>query len=145
MLDLYGGMAYTYLIISLIGEKIMIIKTIGDLRKLVEENEGEIKIGSIVITYKQNEDIDIHFDGSLIEYYNSGSASESNLIEEGSFSIMDSPSILREKNEKERKELRELKEEMEVKDKRFVENNLSLGKVEAYEKLLIGRDITISK
>lgn len=121
----------------------MEIKTIGDLRKLLSANGGTITIGKIEITYLVGQDIDIHFDGSLIQYYNSSESDESNLIEEGTFNYMDSPTQVREKEGNNRAKLRKAEERIEELEKLTDTNTLAIGKVAAYEKILEGRDLTI--
>ena len=49
------------------------------------------------------------------------------------------------KNGKNKEENDQLKKEVVTLETKVAANNLTVGKVEAYEKLLIGRDITISK
>lgn len=132
------------------------MKTIKDLKDLLKLNEGKIEMGKIVITtdITNTSDIDIKFDGDLMQWFSSVCKDEDLLSEESTYStessfiknkesakdINDLNYQLRRKNE----EIEKLTEEIK---KIKVENlpDIYKGKIEAYEKLLIGRDLTISK
>jgi len=120
-------------------KKTMKIKTIGDLRNLIEDNDNNIVIGEVSLTFKDGEDIDVHFHGSLVQWYSKDNA-DTVLLNEARNTVSSDV----EKGDKAQKENRELKEQIEELEKKGVEATLAVGKVEAYEKMLIGRGVTIS-
>jgi len=93
----------------------------------------------------KGEDIDIKFDGELIQWYGSAQDNNNNLIMEGGYSTTNTISEQRRRNRELSKELDELKETMKVLEKNSVDNSLALGKVVAYENVLLGRDLILPK
>lgn len=121
----------------------MIIKTVGDLRNLIKENGGSLTIGQIEMVYNDGGDIDIHFDSSLVEWYNSSCEDNASLVDEEVYNFTDSPSQVREKEGGEGKKLREAEEKIVELEKIVNNNSLAAGKVVAYENVLLGRDLTL--
>lgn len=88
------------------------MKTIGDLKRIIKENNNDLVIGEISFTYQEGEDIDGHFHGSLVQWY-SKDISDDVLLSEVQPTI--SSSI--EEEDKARKENRELKKKNEELEK----------------------------
>jgi len=123
----------------------MNIKTVGDLRNIIRQNGGSLVIGQIKIDYIEGSDIDIYFDDSLVQWYNSSCEDSDSLINEEAYNFTDSPSQIREKEGNSRKKLREAEEKIIELEKNIDKNNLTVGKVEAYENILLGRDLVLPK
>ena len=123
------------------------MKTLGELRQLIIEHDGTLQIGALKFTYATEEDIDINFDGQLVMWF-SKDKSDDCLLSAETFSIStdvnEAREALKEKNDGKREECK-AKEALAEAEKKLTEARYSIGKIEAYEKLLIGRDITISK
>ena len=115
------------------------MKTIADLKVLIHSHDGELKIGSLRFTHQDGEDIDIHLDGDLVAYLTKDDNDETNLTDV-ELMVMDNIKRGREALSNERKIKKELEEANEAKHDALT----AIGKVEAYEKLLLGRTITIS-
>ncbi len=118
------------------------MKTVGDLRKFISEHSGELVLGSLSFEMPAGPggDIDVHLLGDLITWFPKGTSDDEPLAS----STMCNLEIKEGKEAK--AEVSRLKEEMENIKKILPPTDLfALGKVEAYEKLLIGRNITISK
>lgn len=125
------------------------MKTIGELRKLLLDNKGEIKIGDLVFSYEEGKDIDINLCNHLLMWLQ-GNNDDSCLLEKINFSIASEyEEEKREKTKEENKtinlELEQTKKKLEIIENEKKDFSLFIGKVEAYEKLLMGRDVTISK
>lgn len=122
------------------------LQTIEDLKNLLIENNGEIRIGSFKIT--QGSDVDFYLENKLIGWIPSN-FDNGRKLEEDVFSK--SADIFPNINDKDEriasltKEKETLEKELKEAENLKIQVDLSLGKVEAYEKLLIGRDITIGK
>lgn len=117
------------------------IKTIGELRKKIEE-EGEFKVGVIKVSYDVGGDIDIYFKDRLIQWILADVSGDTLLtdLNDSDYSVStdwDDIDEIKKKN-------RTLEKRNEELEKIISTEKLALGKVEAYEKLLIGRAITIS-
>ena len=126
----------------------MKIKTIGDLRNLIEENDNDLVIGEVNFCFKEGEDIDVHFHGSLVQWYSKDNANEITLSESDKTTLSEADKTTSsdiDKMDKTQKDNRELKEKNEELEKRAVEATTAVGKVEAYEKLLIGRTVSIGQ
>jgi hypothetical protein len=131
------------------------MKTLGDLRELLKANDGKIEIGGISIIGIENQDIDIKYGYQLVAWYSSTQDSENLLDDDGTFTKdfsfrkkiegSDKEKILNEQLEEKEKIIEENKKEITGLETMVHSNALAVGKVEAYEKLLIGREITISK
>lgn len=120
----------------------MEIKTIGDLRKLMVANGGSLKIGSFEFkSAGDGNDIDVNFQDNLVAWYQSISLDDQ-LLDEGMTVSSDWDA---NESKKLRKTNRDLENEIIEMKGKAKSDELALGKVEAYEKLLIGREITISK
>lgn len=130
----------------------MELKTIGDLKRLIRL-EGELKIGSNGITFaypNDGGDIDISLGGKLFAWF--GAPSDETMLEDAMYQVSSDFTNLQDKIDDLKGENRVLEvkfKEVENEKNSLLEvkknNELALGKVEAYEKLLIGRDLTISK
>lgn len=147
------------------------MKTVGELRKLIVGNGGELIIGvmsyschlgspvlnesgDVVAESTYYSDIDIKLDGVLLQWINSGTPDHTLLSELGKRSTIDSllPSSIVDDKEKENAlarvdELEKKNVELEntiLKDRKFEsEAQKALGAVEAYEKLLLNRKVTL--
>lgn len=119
------------------------IETIGDLREVIKQNGGELKIGKLTLAYEENGDIDINFDDSLIQWFSASNNDTFSLTDEATYTYQDSPTQVREEEGVKWKEYREMEKKLAELEKTATDNNLALGKVEAYEKILIGRAFTV--
>lgn len=122
------------------------IKTIKELRDLIIENEGTLTIGAIKVKYSNDaghSDIDVYLNGDLITWIGEG-ADDEDLVGEG-YSISSDFESFKDKLRNSIKEVEALTEELKN-TKDFAQgNDLLKGKVEAYEKLLLERTVTISE
>lgn len=111
------------------------IKTIEDLRRLIDENGGKITIGKLTISMNNVDaraDIDIKL-GHELKYWVLSTIEDTTLLDgEDVLSVLYRPEAPNKEQEKTRKE-------------RIIVDNKFEGMVEAYEKILIGREITIGK
>ena len=125
-----------------INKKVM--KTIKDLRELIKLNNGEIKIGNLLIRCQEDEDvredIDFYFNDHLAQWIGLGETDDKILSELD----LNMDSYFKD-NSEEKKELKGQVEELKDELLKNGDSKLIKGKVEAYEKLLIGRDVTIGK
>lgn len=129
------------------------IKTVGDLKKLIAASEGDLKIGPFSFRHIPDEDetvkvdVDIYFNDTLFAWF-SGPQDDAAL--DSGFSVAGEFKDIK-KNEAEFKmkisaletENETLKSEKAVVVDLLETQKLSAGKVEAYEKLLIGRTVTL--
>jgi hypothetical protein len=125
------------------------METIGDLRELITKNDGTLKIGALEFRYacKEDEndelnDVDVYLEDEMIMWIqgrNHGNTklSGGDLEFTVSGDIRESKKILREE--------RSASKKLEEAEKKMSEAATAIGKVEAYEKLLVGREITIGK
>ncbi len=120
------------------------MKTIKDLRELIKLNNGEIKIGNLLIRCQEDEDvredIDFYFNDHLAQWIGLGETDDKILSELD----LNMDSYFKD-NSEEKKELKGQVEELKDELLKNGDSKLIKGKVEAYEKLLIGRDVTIGK
>lgn len=118
-----------------------------DLRRFILEADGEIKIGSVKIKHDDGCDIDVSLNGSLVCWISAGVSGDVNLVDvpttiadnvdlKVNQNLKDEISGKNEVIEKLELDLRETKSQLS-------ENQLAVGKVEAYEKLLLGRSVSI--
>lgn len=130
------------------------MKTIKDLRDLLSANDGKIKIGSLTISTSQNEreDIDIHFDNRLLTWIRRVE-NDDGLLEKSSTSLngdFDTDSLQKDnilhldKISSLEVELQSTKKELDNALLLVRNSELALGKVDAYEKILLGRHLTVS-
>ena len=121
-----------------------VMKTIKDLRELIKLNNGEIKIGNLLIRCQEDEDvredIDFYFNDHLAQWIGLGETDDKILSELD----LNMDSYFKD-NSEEKKELKGQVEELKDELLKNGDSKLIKGKVEAYEKLLIGRDVTIGK
>ena len=134
------------------------MKTVKDLRKVILENDGQIKIGELEINHKEKGDIDFKLKGDLMIWICSSQDEEAELSQV-SVSINEDINSLKGDVEKTKQTIQDLKEnksELEEKIlkqgekiqellKKYDESKKGLGKIEAYEKLLIGRTVSIGE
>lgn len=119
------------------------MKTVQELRQLVPEHGDKCAIGALV--FENNDgDVDVHFDDDLIQWFSKEVDGVAQLDHEDAFTKSSSLSKRREKLAEARSEIERLTEDNAGLQKRASEASLALGKVEAYEKLLVGRGVTIS-
>ena len=118
------------------------METVGHLKFDIGKNGGfELKIGQLSFEYEGGEsDIDIKLEDDLIAYVPSGT-SDDTALKDVELSVMGDIKRGKEALREERKATKLMEEAEKIRQ----ESILAVGKVEAYEKLLIGRDITISK
>ena len=136
------------------------MNTLGDLKKVILESEGKLKIGGLSLSYSGNadSDVDIKLNGNLTAWISSDKEDDLELsgidltIKEDISSLKEDLNVLREKIRDLKKGNEEFDETLKKKDDligalkiKLKDDNLSLGKVEAYEKLLIGRTLSIGE
>lgn len=130
------------------------MKTLKDVRSLILQNGGEIKIGNLIFKHEEGKDIDVYIKDRLVFWIHGHETDDSKLDEiYGTIAteienLNDSSSIentLRQQitdlemaNKEKEKIIYSLKEDSQ-------NNEFVRGKVEAYEKLLISREVTIGK
>ncbi len=123
------------------------MKTLGELRKLITDNDGVLEIGALKFTYKIGEDVDVKLDEWLVMWLSKNNP-DATLLSGKNFSktndIDEMRQTVKEKSENFQNEKKAQETLMEA-EKKLADAQNAIGKVEAYEKLLIGRDITISK
>lgn len=130
------------------------MKTIKDLRDLLSANGGKIKLGSLTISTSQNEreDIDIHFDNRLLTWIRKVE-NDDGLLEKSSTSLngdFDTGSLQKDNSlhldriSSLEVELQSTKKELDNALLLVRNSELALGKVDAYEKILLGRHLTVS-
>lgn len=116
------------------------IKTVGELIKIIlAQPEQELVIGPVRISCeKEDADIDFKVKHHLMAWISGGQNKDTLLKDlEGIVSVdLEQMDELKKKN-------RLLTENAEEAEKKFSANALAIGKVEAYEKLLVGRKVTI--
>lgn len=123
------------------------MKTLGELRETIVSNGGELQIGALVFKCQSDTDVDVHFDGQLIMWFpknEAGSALLCDKVFSISGDVDEARAALKRKRDGEREEHKTNEFLAEAVKKELIAQN-AIGKVEAYEKLLIGRNITISK
>lgn len=115
------------------------MKTIKDLREVLDKNDGTLKIGQLVFTTKEGDDIDVNLDDNLVFWVSKELPDDTLLAEiDGTVSsIIESRIKAQQKN-------KELKTKLEEMEKNQVDSQFALGKIEAYEKILINRSVTVS-
>lgn len=128
----------------------MSLKTIGDLKGLILENEGILTIGALEFKYSNGSDIDIKFDGELIQWYHAKNDNDTLLITEGMYSFTNSARLIRaefkekkDKFDEIQKENIRLKQENTDLIKRDEINSEQKGLIKAYENLLLNRKVTL--
>lgn len=127
----------------------MKLETVGHLRALLTENNNKIELGKLKISCKEGGDIDFHMDGYFCMWFSELEPDITPLSDESKISIVtgyfDRNKALEDQNEELQKELVVLRAEL----KSIKGNNemvdINKGKVEAYENLLLGRQVTIGK
>jgi len=124
------------------------MKTLQDLRDLISQNDGKITIGALTFSYNKIDeaDIDVHFQNVLIMWFSGTFDATSPLSEMYTVTSVfeEQKAALREKMEKKKEEANTPAPVVAETNKESVEQ-FALGKVEAYEKILMGRDLTIGK
>ena len=103
-------------------------------------------MGELEISWKgDGEDIDVRFFGEIAQWYQKDVSDDALLNDASSYSIIetlkDRGVILMEA----KRHAENLDKQIADLEKRIAATSLVEGKVEAYEKLLIGRQITVSK
>lgn len=128
------------------------MKTVGELRKLISECDGKLIIGKIYFAYKEEGDIDINLDGKLASYIRSSVSDETNLADGCIDYIYDFWDKLEPKDDDKDDVISLLKDKVAELEKENVEikecavsYSKKKGMVEAYEKILIGRELTVGK
>lgn len=116
----------------------MEIKTVGDWRKLIDDNGGVLKINKLTLEYSANEDIDVKFDGDLLQWLGEEEKDETSINE--AYWTVDSDY---EKHKESNKENIQLKVKITELEKTIESASKDTGKVEAYEKILIGRTVSV--
>lgn len=121
------------------------MKTVKDLERLLSSVKGNLEIGKLSICQEQGDvsdkDIDVRFNGNLIMWLTAGSWEDDTLLKNAGWTISSDV----EEGEVAKKKVIKLDKELEDARKQIEEKSLALGKVEAYEKLFIGRSITVNK
>lgn len=129
------------------------MKTVKDLRDLVQANDGQINIGGLVIATNKDErtDINIRWKGKLLTWVR-GIELDGCDLSNVDTKLTDDFIVDKTTEVSLGSEITRLKENLNgiaKENSRLLEmvkqNDLAVGKVEAYEKLLIGREISIGK
>ena len=123
--------------------------TVKELRDKILAAGGKIQVGGIVITYEEEKDIDVHSSDELIAYV-SGSTEDNDLVEDRALIV----------NRKVYNNLPRVIDWLQfvgvkvegvepiVKIERILVENTEhlklIGQVEVYEKMLLGRVVTLS-
>jgi hypothetical protein len=118
------------------------MKTLNELKDAITNSDSDLKIGQLSFGYAggASDDIDIHLDGDMIAYIENETLGDTKL-EDIELIIMSDIKRGKEALKNERDAKKRLEEAEQMKNEAVT----AIGKVEAYEKLLIGRQITISK
>lgn len=116
------------------------MKTIKDLKLVIVSLGGVMKIGGLEFEYKIGQDIDVKLDGDLIMWVSKDIEDDILLAE-----VLYTVNFDVENGKNARQEVKVLQKTIEELEKATGSNSLALGKVEAYEKILIGRELTIGK
>jgi hypothetical protein len=146
------------------------MKTLKDLREAIIKNEGSLAIGQLRFIHNAGQDVDVHL-GSRLVFWISSQDKDEDLLENLRGTISSDVEGLDHKSDFEqeylckfidnteqffkrirqntieeelRTDLADVKKQLAEKEKLVKNSELALGKVEAYEKLLIGRGVTIS-
>ena len=113
--------------------------SIEALRKAIIESNGKIEFEEFSLDCEgEKKDIDIHFNGKLIAWFNT----DNNITVSDDIKKAFEALKMEKENEGKKSKAQEILDEAE---KKIKEAATAIGKVEAYEKLLLGRDLTISK
>ena len=124
--------------------KFMKIETVGNLRKLVDDNNGAFRIGTL--SFANNDgDIDVRHRGDIVMWFSSELKDENSLIGTESVTgiFYEKESDFCEPDPQE--EINKLKSEIVTLKQSVKDCGLNAGKVVAYENILLGRDLTIGK
>ena len=129
------------------------MKTIEDLKRLVSENKGELKIGALIFKWdgKDDSDIDVSLNDDLVMWFGSGNKDTDSLTDDGAYTVSSNYTEMKAQNQKYRNENRALEVEFDKLQKQVGElqeklnkSGLADGKAAAYERVLFeGRKITI--
>jgi hypothetical protein len=122
---------------------------IKQLRELIIESDGKLVIGKLSFEMKKDEDgkdgdIDIHFNEHLIQWVKSETDGEKELSDDEICNVQSDFLEFKDKLfEAQRAKIKaeEMVEEIKLAS---VSSELLKGKVEAYEKMLIGRGVTLT-
>jgi hypothetical protein len=134
----FGSVAYFSALVKL--------ETVGDLRELIKANNGVLNIGTLTFKFDSDlkGDIDVNHRGSLVMWISKGVGNAESLDSTETYSTT---GVFDDKTEEPdpQIEIDRLNAEVRKLKKENVEASLAVGKVEAYEKLLIGRELTIGR
>jgi uncharacterized protein YwgA len=123
------------------------MKTVKEFRDLITSEGGEINIGCISIKYQEGQDIDIYACDRIFAWLNSNLEDRQNLsdvivsVENTWSNPSDDKKLIIDLENKNS----DLDKELSVAKLALRDSGLLIGKIEAYEKLLMGRDLTIGK
>ena len=120
----------------------MKIKTIQDLDNLIQDNDGKLVIGSIVFERNDN-DIDVRVNDSLVMWFSFSNTDLTEFSVTGLFSKKQD--LVKEELKKVQLENENLVVEVANLNSKIKESGKLAGKVEAYEKLLMHRELTVGK
>lgn len=123
------------------------MKTLKDLRKIIINNGGELKIGALKLTYDEGKDVNIFLDTSLVMWVASGETDRCLLADVAhtvNSDVSEAQTALEEKREGRRQE-NKAQEAVDEANKKLAEAATAIGKVEAYEKMLIGRTVSLGQ
>lgn len=131
----------------------MQIKTLKDLRDILRANDGKLEIGKVKMNLSGNDEnpyVDVYVDGKLAFWTKGNDETNMSDIAYSLDQDWDSDGLQKTINtlnekvndlETENKTLKSDKDDL-IKIKKDSEQ--AMGKVEAYEKILMGRSVTIS-
>lgn len=129
------------------------MKTVKDLKDLVLAQEAKVlKIGSLEFRCDgEDQDVDVYINDKMAAWVSSGNANDTPLeevnlnVDSAVFRGEEELSEVKSDNRKLRKANEKLEERLEAVKEQYDANHVALGKVEAYENILLGRDLTVSK
>ena len=127
------------------------MKTVGDLKRLIKESGGVLNFGAIRVTYvtpgvdETDNDVDVKHGHDLICWIGAEVSPDTLLEETGTFTnYVNFEEKMKGSSEKD-EIISDLQKEVKILKNNQDENQLAVGKVEAYEKILLGRELTIGK
>jgi len=121
------------------------ITTVGELRDLVAEQENKkLVLGEITIRLEDGDkDLEIHVFDNLVQWWNVDVDPTTELTNKNQYTVSSSERDVKENWRTATKRVEELEEAIKVAEAKAAESNLALGKVEAYEKMLLNRTVSI--
>ena len=122
------------------------MKTVRELKELLKANDGKLTIGELEITWRgEGEDIDVHFFDEIAQWYRKDVSDDAPLNDASIYSISETVKNRGVALQEAKANAEKLEKQIAALEKRIADASLAEGKIEAYEKILIGREITVSR